>query len=426
MIVFLEDRIERLTSFARDERSSLLLSHSQVKGIWLFDVGDPDPRERIFSHAFKPYACIAPYGDPDRFTSLITSLHAQNEVDISLYKDFGIPETQNIIDNFCRITGPIRHGASLRNAYANIPAVICGAGPSLRKYLPVLGKVAQRVALFAGGSAMDLLYEAAVPFLFGGIVDPRPPEEKYRHLSALRCPLFFQPHASHTLLARAGGPLICMGGSGAFPVEEWIAPGLKPRDTGFHVGTFLISVAEYLGFSPVILVGMEGYSEKGEEDKERDRIAIRGRGGHPALSRIDFILGSAWIERLSKTHPRLRLMHAEENVLKHLLSYDRPVPPPTLREEVTYDPRRIALFYESIRSVRASSRTALSSPEKLLSFDETLLAQEPFFHTVLRPLRKVWGPLLRREEGEGEMEERIGRLLFYARVAEEYATEIVR
>ena len=430
-VVIVENQMARVVAFMQDSRSHPVLRHPQIKTVWLFDVGDQGLEESILPFAFRSYECITPYDNRDKhFSYLITLLHAQHEADISLYKDFGIPETANIIANL-QIDRPIYDGTSLRGAYEGIPAIICGAGPSLQKSLPELGEAVDKAALFAGGSAMDLLYEAGIPFRFGGMIDPDPCPKHYRYLAQSDAPLFYRNQTSGRLLATVKAPLICMGGSPAFLMEEWLVPALVPMDIGFHVGTFLIRVAEYLGFSPILLVGMDGCREKGKEDKVRDRFAVIDRFGNPALSRSDFILGSAWIRDFAATHPKARIMNATQGGMTiegvkevrpaQTLQNSLPISPLPLRDKLACDPERIDLFYDSLRNVLRLCRASLADPSRLSAFHAGLQS-EPFARTVLYPLWKVWNPLLPKTlpERKVAVEDPLRRLLFYHRVVEEY------
>jgi hypothetical protein len=65
-------------------------------------------------------------------------------------------------------------GEKLHNAFPNFPAIICGAGPSLKKNAHILKTLQEKAIIFAPGSSISALGKYGIEPHFGGSADSSP------------------------------------------------------------------------------------------------------------------------------------------------------------------------------------------------------------------------------------------------------------
>lgn len=154
-------------------------------------------------------------------------------------------------------------GYKLANAMQSVPAVLCGAGPSLSKQLPFLETLSERVFLIASGSAMNVVTQASMMPHAGGAIDPTPAQAS-RQLTSFgyEVPGFYQNFFYSHALAQWHGPLLYITGSGNYRVSEWFERELGMEDAvqiimGVSTSNFLLEIVNFLGCNPIVLVGMD-------------------------------------------------------------------------------------------------------------------------------------------------------------------------
>ena len=430
-LILIEEGRKSPSSFDDRVEIDRLLGNPQVQ---LIRLNEKNLQRVIEEGLYRPSECLVIPGKNRLFAHHFSDLKMNAEHRASLYRDYGVPYLKNVLENSLY---PAFSGQLLEGRLRGIPAIICGAGPSLKKNLDVLKEIEKKATIFAGGSALDLLTKKQVPIDFGGCIDPD------HLLNPCECPLFFQNQVKRTSLIRAKGPLIRMGPSGGFPLERWLIPKLKPFDAGTHVGTFLTSVALFLGCNPIVFVGMDGcasggqvYFDQKEDLKRRDQIGTWDRFGCPVFSRPDFLLGHRFFEHLARTNPHTLFLNATEGGL-------------SMQEIVEKELDRVKKLY-FVKKVDASSLLQGASARSLRpkiaplvkSFGacwkllerakrqvqprfEKALFEEPFYQFVLLPNWRVWRSLLQKEEIVAQMidpafEKWVQQLVFFQTVCESF------
>ncbi|MGM0440502.1 MAG: motility associated factor glycosyltransferase family protein [Chlamydiota bacterium] len=161
-----------------------------------------------------------------------------------------------------QMIGQAYQGWKLFNNFRNVPAIICGAGPSLNKNFDALKTLSDRALILAGGSAMNALTNRHfLPHLGGGI-DPNPAQEE-RIISnrAYEVPYFYRSRMYHPALKAVHGPHLHLSGGGDYALVDWLDRelGFPIHDTqeGHNVINMLTSLAVELGCNPIIFVGMD-------------------------------------------------------------------------------------------------------------------------------------------------------------------------
>ncbi|MCI5052386.1 MAG: DUF115 domain-containing protein [Simkaniaceae bacterium] len=210
-------------------------------------------------------------------------------------RDFGVQVYVNLRAN---MQSRVRN---LRGKLWGVPAIVCGAGPSLDEDLERLKELNDRAVIFAGGSALAPLARAGVHVHFGGAVDPDPPPERFRGAVQFEMPLLYQNRVSHQLFSEHHGEKLLFGQND--PLEEALVGGER-FDGGWLVSNFLVHAALEMGCAPVVIVGMDGCWTpgreyvKGVEGLQKGQMRAQDRFGNEVLTRRDLFWGAHWFSQL--------------------------------------------------------------------------------------------------------------------------------
>lgn len=176
----------------------------------------------------------------------------------------------HLFKNFCAHAQHLPHAFfanRFRGRFKNIPAIICGAGPSLNLVIDTVKKIKERALIVAGGSTIAALSsEGVVPHLAVGC-DPNP--EEYRRLReaqifencVIATPRLYAP--VWTLFNGSHGYLYSHRKEGIEQdfnskwglLEEGIGQDLSRE--ACSVTTQAIALVTEMGCSPIIFVGMD-------------------------------------------------------------------------------------------------------------------------------------------------------------------------
>lgn len=406
-------------------------------------------RPYAWEHLFKPWELMG--GNPNTLGEWILG----TELTLCLYNDFGIPLMSNVFENLL-MKDEVKRGESLAGKFRGIPAIICGAGPSLGDCLDEIKKLQDRALIIGGGSALAPLSRANIPIHFSAALDPDPPVERFYRQNYFETPLFYQNQVSHTLLTHHHGPKFCLGQSGSFALEEYLTDklALTPCDVGWNVSTFSTMVAVLLGCDPIYFVGLDlcvydeaSYAAGVEGMDERlNQIQTEDREGNVVFTRPDFLISKRWLEDFSKKHPQTTFVNASTRGLKLEGIQDGPLMLPSCCTDLC------AKVHQKIVSTPPIDFSSI--PEKFHHLDESLkrthviltefmkaleqrkntvlqeceLEEELFFQDHLFPLWGVWKNLLQTDEILGRMndipfEKKLQKILFYQDVTEKFFHE---
>lgn len=243
----------------------------------------------------------------------------------------------NLYLNTCTIPAAFL-GHKLFGLFSQVPAIICGAGPSLEKNGRQLAALQQRALLFAGGSSLNALDTFNIlPHIAVGI-DPNKAQLSRLYTSrSWMVPYFFRPRLYHEALLAMQGDWVYLAGSGGHAMPTWIEEqlGMEKAATlceGFNIVNLSISLATALGCNPLILVGVDmAYS--GDQSYAKgvtahpffpDNNLYRTKQSQEELLLQDDIYGnpvhtvskwvgeSLWLTNFAKTHPNIIMINATE------------------------------------------------------------------------------------------------------------------
>ncbi|OGN61936.1 MAG: hypothetical protein A3F40_01440 [Chlamydiae bacterium RIFCSPHIGHO2_12_FULL_27_8] len=219
----------------------------------------------------------------------------KNGCDLSLYLYSDLSEIyfKNFYTNFLNYKD-FYDVSSLKDKFKNKPAVIVGAGPSLKEDIFLLKKIKEKAFIFAGGNAVNFLNKNKVGIDFQGFIDPILKVDCNQNIPTfLQYKVFFENEFSKIKNK------IFLPDADLYPLaiflEHKIGLSKISEDFGWTVSNFLMTIADYLGFSPIILVGMDLSFENIEKTKN-GYLKVKGKFNNDLFTKKDFLLSKKWIE----------------------------------------------------------------------------------------------------------------------------------
>ncbi len=273
-LIFLEDDLAHLDKFLKGPHAAAILKDPQVHIHFVSDAKKWDvlldelvllyPSKRIEVVALPSYA-----KKRGRFFKTLSlklfrkasSLQALFSEVLHYHKLF-----ENLLPNFKRAPQAFL-GNKLKDRFKNIPAIICGAGPSLSSSIETLRTLEHKALIFAGGSTITALSAQGIIPHFGMALDPNP--EEYLRLNpshVFENPLLYANRLLPSVFATCNGPWGYLRTDTGGIAETWIeeklgiseeAIGPDLGNEAFSVTTMQIAFAKILGCNPIILTGVD-------------------------------------------------------------------------------------------------------------------------------------------------------------------------
>lgn len=336
-LVLLEHDVEAIRRFLETESATELLKNKQVR-LYLISLDfqeDEFWKQVTLLYISYEFQLVASPSYAERFSQELQCIQAKlsfweniNRCWMAEYLDHGVLFYQNYYQNLLRL--PQSYLAKqLYNKFTDIPAIICGAGPSLQKQIPLLKTVTERALIFAGGTAMNALNAHGLTPHFGLGLDPYP--DQYARLltqTGFETPFFYRNRIYKDALELIHGPKLFVNGSLGYNTGEWIEKELGISGTvfqeGLNVVNFSIALAKELGCNPIILVGVDlaytreqGYATGVSRSyttkrPEEELVYLQDIYGKPVHTLWKWISEAAWISHFAKQHPEHLVINSTE------------------------------------------------------------------------------------------------------------------
>lgn len=271
-LIFLENDKEILHHFFQTELATEILHDRQVRLHYLFG-------SEIFEHPIIDTLTTAFLFDPYKISSLhYYQIVKQKELE-ALIQTFShciytkqsrmgefLTGSRSFFTNYynnLKFLPNSNFGNGLFGKFKNVPAIICGAGPSLEKNIHLLKLLSDKALIIAGGSAINALnsYDLIPHFTAG--IDPNP-AQLTRILAnySYETPFFYRNRIFTEALNMVSGPKLYLTGAGGYDLPNWIEKRLEIDektviDEGYNVINFSVSIAHALGCNPIILCGVD-------------------------------------------------------------------------------------------------------------------------------------------------------------------------
>ena len=347
-LVFLEDDLGVLISFFQTELATRLLQDSHVQLLHFENLNDTEAvfevlywnfaLTRIVVTALPSYAKdhAELYG---KLRHKITYDAAVKNALVDEYLRYGGAFFINFYQNMLSLPGSYL-GNKTFGTFRKVPAIICGAGPSLAKSLPILKDFMDKALVFAGGSALNALNAAGLQPHLGAGIDPNPAQfERLSGNQAFEVPFYYRNRMYHDAFEMIRGPRLYITGCGGYDVSDYFEERLKIEheflDEGHNVINFCLQMALQLGCNPIIFVGMDlaftgmqSYAPGVEENVQFDPesyvdiddfdakpLLLKDIYGDPLYTLWKWVAEADWIGEFAKEHPELTILNATEGGL---------------------------------------------------------------------------------------------------------------
>lgn len=347
-LVFLEEDLSVLYRLCETQLGNQILKDPQVQIFWLHTdetLNYPIFNELTWTYFNTPFLVTSlklyQEVDPDSCSKIeheISFQFEQKKVVVNEYLQMGISFFRNFFPNLLKLPHSYS-GNALFNCFSNVPAIICGAGPSLSKNIDLLPELKKHALIFAGGSALNALIPKGIIPHFGVAIDPNLPQySRVAVAEPYSIPFFYRGRLFHEALAVIHGPRLYLTGEGGHATPKWFEKQLKIEgedlDAGHNVVNFSIQIAQALGCNPILIIGTDlaftnqEYYAKGiaanlkltqEELKihnsEDPPVLQTDIHGQPIYTLWKWITESRWISHFAETHPETKLINATEGGL---------------------------------------------------------------------------------------------------------------
>ncbi len=273
-LVIIEDDVEVLRLFLQTKGVSKLVNHPQIHIRFMLDPKQwkqyIEETASLFPYEKSELIALAHYRNkrPRLLRAMRTHLLRKVTVYDAIYKDqlYYSVLSKNVLRNFPRIQTAF-YANRLSGQFQGVPAVICGAGPSLKQEKKVLRQVEDRALVFAGGSAIPALNYMGVLPHFCVAIDPNFEEvSRFEKSCACQVPLLYTNRLHPDVFDRYRGPLGYIHAKTGGPLEAWWEKEMRieplPLQEGFSiealsVTTVCLELATTMGCNPIYLVGLD-------------------------------------------------------------------------------------------------------------------------------------------------------------------------
>lgn len=208
---------------------------------------------------------------------------------------------------------------------SGIPAIIVSAGPSLDKNIRQLKGVGNRAFIIGVDSALKALIREKIDFHIGISVDPRKNPAVFEDETINQYPLVLCANSIPVIAEKNRCRLFFESPLGFEGFEEMLkektGEGLGELKTGGSVATDAFSLAEYLGFEKIILIGQDlaytggkthvsGFAESEANKRDEDSLVeVEGMDGTMLRTDIQMDSYRKWFELAIKRNQGVRTVY---------------------------------------------------------------------------------------------------------------------
>ncbi len=306
-LVLIEDDPLVFYKFFKSEQASRLLHHPQI---WIGFTStlekEPHSLEDICTYFFDLKSQTLFYtsyavNKPSRCREVAAWIDLYQQIMQGRENEFR-GNSNGVYDNLAANLPTLSRasqGTKMRGFFEGVPAIVCGAGPSLDRQIPLLRKARSKALIFAGGSALNALNAYYLLPHFAIATDPNRYFFSRQLMSeAYETPILYNLRVNRHALELHLGDLIYLGGDNAHYFIRQILNEIGINRSlslqGWSVVTIGVSVACALGCDPIIIVGSDlAYS--------MNRSYSRGVRRHPLTDASTFITKHPYEELINTT-----------------------------------------------------------------------------------------------------------------------------
>lgn len=337
-LVILETDLEALANFFQSDEAEEAL---QNENVWIYYL---DPQHRVLDEIGKLFTgvsfAVSTIRTDEASLALVAELRSHIEFfnyfhssRTGEYRQHGAGYFANYFpDLFFLPTAYL--GDALFDKFQGVPAIVCGAGPSLAKNIELLKGLKEKALIFGGGTAMNALNAAGMTPHLGVGIDPNP-EQITRTImnSGFEVPFVYRNRMNYYALNLIHSDKLYITGSSGYSIAKYFEEecDIKGRDLdeGFNVVTFSVSLAAAMGCNPIIFVGVDlaysnskSYAPGLANHPIHKQFRTKAHAeeltfkkdiyGEPVPTLWKWITESLWFSNFAESHPNLKLINATE------------------------------------------------------------------------------------------------------------------
>ncbi len=333
----------------------------------------------------------------DELKDKIEECHHAAHLLLSEVADFGVKAFSNARVNWK--SGSFRHWALLKDQFKNVPAVVCGAGPSLQDARPYLADIQSRALVLAAGTAAPILGDWGIePHLALGL-DKETPVESMRRQPFAELTMVMQSRFNPDCVSLLHGEKIIAPESGPLPWESWWLDETERPSFGWTVGNFATLIAIWMGCNPIIWTGMDFcYPDSQKYAGSSSVIEADHR-----ITQRDFLLAARFSEEVALAHPHIRFLQTA----KHGLPLKEPIETRPFAMARRLLKNEFDLSGRLHQALQSAPWMNLAMEMKEKDWNESLrrcsrdpsadLSGEIVYEHYLEPLWQIWRPIFTRE-----------------------------
>ena len=244
-----------MTSLLSDQRFSLVLCPGG-EGLASY-LGTADPRSIA---VIENKATLSGYADEAaRLHAQLDRFISKDAINEATLQRFGRLWVRNIARNI-RLTAGLPGVSSLAGVFADMPALVLAAGPSLDDVLPILPDLAERMLTVCVDTALRSVLRAGVTPDFVLVVDPQYWNARHLDRCELRSSVLVVESAvwPSVLRLQSRQTIVC---SSIYPlgayIEQRLGPSKGALGAGGSVATTAWDFARTLGCQPLYMAGLD-------------------------------------------------------------------------------------------------------------------------------------------------------------------------
>ncbi|MBA3603387.1 MAG: motility associated factor glycosyltransferase family protein [Parachlamydiaceae bacterium] len=337
-LLILEDDLAAIAHYFKSEEAHELL---HAENVWLYYL---DPSSAILNEIGRffpgiPYACATIYSDEikqQKFQEMVAGIGFYDNYYSTFANEqssYGLTFFHNFLSNLF-LWPTVSFGDALFGKLQGVPAIICGAGPSLAKNIETLKTLKEQAVIFAGGTAMNALNAAGMNPHFGVGIDPNP-EQVTRIImnSAFEVPFLYRNRMHREALNLVHSDKFYISGANGYDLPSYFEKGCgvegKEVDEGCNVINFSLDLARAMGCNPILFVGVD-LSYSNEESyapgmqhhpihrhfrtkyHQEEIIYRTDINGNPVPTLWKWVTESIWFSDFAARHPEVKLINCTE------------------------------------------------------------------------------------------------------------------
>lgn len=230
---------------------------------------------------------------------------------------------------------------NFKNKFKDKPAIVLGAGPSLKASFETLKRLQNKALFIAGGSAITCLSRMNILPHLGVIIDPNFDEyERMRESESFEIPMIYSTRVNSGVFNTFNGPLGYIKGEICGFFEVWLDKELKITSKSVYnknlekaltVTTISLMLARYLGCNPIILDGIDlAYSQNQrysvdiiknnklneEQPVESENYLSINKHNKEVFTNLNWEIERDWISSFAKDNKKIKFVNATKDGLK--------------------------------------------------------------------------------------------------------------